>query len=427
MKVHDDNGTELDASFQVEEGDDNALTILYMSRSGTSKAGTARNSDYDEGLRLVLQRLGALAATLTDAAVDSAYTRKAGLDLDARRLPIVGHAYPLRLGHLHDFAGLRVALGRAQTGVARAEGAQGGGNPNKQIRLHVGLPATAPRSVGGLQHFLAFGEPDTHFVAMLANPAIYDVETASRELVDDQWMLPAGHLSPGDRIVFWRTQGADGHRGVVAFGEVRESPQVLPESPASLAYWKGTPPTTPVRRVKIRYVRPPLLPLWLDSDATGLLDSLSVSRGQGTKPYKVSPAQWEGLVKMAGGWPTRGAATPRAVPLDPAEVPDGEYPEGAVSRIVVNHYERNPAARRECIDIYGVSCMVCGFDFERVYGPAGKGYIHVHHIVPVSAISKSYRVNPRTDLRPVCANCHAMLHATNPPTSLDDLRRLVGR
>jgi hypothetical protein len=36
--------------------------------------------------------------------------------------------------------------------------------------------------------------------------------------------------------------------------------------------------------------------------------------------------------------------------------------------------------------------------------------IHVHHLRPQSSIGKRYRVNPIADLRPVCPNCHMVLH-----------------
>ena len=86
------------------------------------------------------------------------------------------------------------------------------------------------------------------------------------------------------------------------------------------------------------------------------------------------------------------------------------YYEGASRLISVNAYERDPRARRACIDHYGTACSVCGFGFAERYGELGQGYIQVHHLVPLSEIGKSYIVDPINDLRPVCPNCHAMLH-----------------
>jgi 5-methylcytosine-specific restriction enzyme A len=64
-------------------------------------------------------------------------------------------------------------------------------------------------------------------------------------------------------------------------------------------------------------------------------------------------------------------------------------------------------------------------DFETKYGALGRGFIHVHHLKELAAIKKSYKVNPAKDLRPVCANCHAMLHRRSPALSIEELSELV--
>ena len=85
-------------------------------------------------------------------------------------------------------------------------------------------------------------------------------------------------------------------------------------------------------------------------------------------------------------------------------------PDGMKTQIIVNTYERNPQARRKCLEHWGHLCVVCDFDFEEMYGVLGRDYIHVHHLTPLSEIGESYLVDPVNDLRPVCPNCHAMLH-----------------
>jgi len=86
------------------------------------------------------------------------------------------------------------------------------------------------------------------------------------------------------------------------------------------------------------------------------------------------------------------------------------FTEGATKTITVNSYERNTKARKACIEKYGINCFVCTFDFEKFYGARGQGYIHVHHLTPISEVGKEYEIDPIKDLRPVCPNCHAMLH-----------------
>lgn len=102
-----------------------------------------------------------------------------------------------------------------------------------------------------------------------------------------------------------------------------------------------------------------------------------------------------------------------------------EYVEGAVQRVLVNRYERDRDARAKAIQHHGLRCHACGFDFALAYGPLGEGFIHVHHSVPLSKIGKSYIVDPINDLRPVCPNCHAMLHKRVPPYGIDELREIL--
>lgn len=86
------------------------------------------------------------------------------------------------------------------------------------------------------------------------------------------------------------------------------------------------------------------------------------------------------------------------------------YFEGALKKVFVNRYERDREAREKCIAKKGCKCSVCEMDFEKVYGEIGRGFIHVHHIVPISSIGAEYLIDPEKDYVPVCPNCHAMLH-----------------
>jgi 5-methylcytosine-specific restriction protein A len=96
--------------------------------------------------------------------------------------------------------------------------------------------------------------------------------------------------------------------------------------------------------------------------------------------------------------------------------------EGIKRTITVNSYERNSKARELCVKHWKAICAVCDFDFEKTYGEIGDGFIHVHHLIPVSQIGKTYEVDPVKDLRPVCPNCHAMLHKKSPPYTIDEMK-----
>ena len=110
----------------------------------------------------------------------------------------------------------------------------------------------------------------------------------------------------------------------------------------------------------------------------------------------------------------------------PEEVPGSvTHTEGSVRQVLVNAYERSSAARAACLVHYGCSCSVCGFDFEKTYGLIGKDFIHVHHLKEISSIAQTYHVDPVQDLRPVCPNCHAMLHRRTPAFTIDELKQLI--
>ena len=98
------------------------------------------------------------------------------------------------------------------------------------------------------------------------------------------------------------------------------------------------------------------------------------------------------------------------------------FAEGKSKIITYKSYDRSPVARQSCIEHYGYSCSVCGFNFEDAYGKFGANYIEVHHLKQIADVRDEYMINPITDLRPVCANCHRMLHKTRPPLSIEELK-----
>lgn len=102
-----------------------------------------------------------------------------------------------------------------------------------------------------------------------------------------------------------------------------------------------------------------------------------------------------------------------------------KFNEGTASQVSVNKYERDPKARLACIEHFGAKCSVCNFDFEDSYGTIGSGFIHVHHLVPLSTIKQDYVVDPVEDLRPVCPNCHSMIHRRTPPYDIPELLELM--
>ena len=102
-----------------------------------------------------------------------------------------------------------------------------------------------------------------------------------------------------------------------------------------------------------------------------------------------------------------------------------KYREGLTKQVSVNVYERNPEARKKCIEQYGPSCHICRFQFDKFYGKIGEGFVHVHHLKSLSEIGQEYELDPIKDLRPVCPNCHAMLHRKKPAYTVEQLKDII--
>jgi len=101
------------------------------------------------------------------------------------------------------------------------------------------------------------------------------------------------------------------------------------------------------------------------------------------------------------------------------------YTEGTPNQVTLTKYERNPFARKKCIEYYGLSCVACGFNFEKNYGEIGKGFIHVHHLRQVATVGKKYKVDPIIDLRPVCPNCHSIIHKRKTALAINEITEIL--
>lgn len=109
----------------------------------------------------------------------------------------------------------------------------------------------------------------------------------------------------------------------------------------------------------------------------------------------------------------------------PEEVVEHEYYEGAVSQVIVNRYERDPNARKKCLEHYGYNCFACGLNMGKVYGSIAEKFIHVHHEKPLSEIGETYKLDPIADLKPLCPNCHAIIHLKKPALTIAELKVLI--
>lgn len=133
------------------------------------------------------------------------------------------------------------------------------------------------------------------------------------------------------------------------------------------------------------------------------------------------------MAKLKGRRVAAPRSSVRPVELSAEEVlPGAQFMEGAARSVLVNAYERNRRARAVCLRHYGRSCLACGFNFDVKYGAANaEGYVQVHHVVPLATIGAAYRLDPIRDLRPVCPNCHAIIHRREPPFSVEEVAGMI--
>ena len=114
--------------------------------------------------------------------------------------------------------------------------------------------------------------------------------------------------------------------------------------------------------------------------------------------------------------------------VDVDELGDGEASEGRL--LERRHFarERDRKLREKKIAHHlksnkELACEVCGFNFGKVYGDHGDGYIECHHKVPLHVSGTT--TTKLSDLILICANCHRMVHRRNPWLTMDQLMDLV--
>jgi len=84
------------------------------------------------------------------------------------------------------------------------------------------------------------------------------------------------------------------------------------------------------------------------------------------------------LVNIGNKWYAADPDGDVPVPLAEELSQPEKFFEGTKATVTINAYERNPKARAACIAHHGCKCAICGFDFGKVYGSIGDGFIHVH-------------------------------------------------
>lgn len=108
---------------------------------------------------------------------------------------------------------------------------------------------------------------------------------------------------------------------------------------------------------------------------------------------------------------------------DPAEL--DQHDEGR--KILRQHLHSERSARLVATferSLRDFKCNACEFDFGKAYGDLGHQYIECHHIRPVSKMAAGEKTKI-SDLVPLCANCHRMIHRSQPMKSVAELKEIL--
>jgi hypothetical protein len=232
-------------------------------------------------------------------------------------------------------------------------------------------------------------------------------------------------LESGDRVFFWEC--APGNRFVglgrigTPFLEINKQGQSVFEIETLTRYLKKT------------LAKPDLVKM------PELRDASFLKHGQGDAFLAVRPGEARAIFtrlvqlnpELRTLWPDllSTGITQKLPALDALGEDEFEATEGGTK--LSEHYrrERNrklvKLKKEEVLRREGhLKCEVCRFDFETFYGSVGQGFCEVHHLTPLAEL-KEGTPTKLGDLAIVCANCHRMLHRSNPPMTLQQLRNML--
>ncbi len=152
-----------------------------------------------------------------------------------------------------------------------------------------------------------------------------------------------------------------------------------------------------------------------------------LTMSKGLLELGVDQGEWDWHI--VSDWTKRFAAAIIAIlPLEASGVYGLEvagFPEGALTAVQMNRYERDPRNRAAAVALHGTACAGCGLELKSKYGPIAESLIEVHHVTPVSQLGAGYVIDPMHDLVPLCPNCHAVVHRQVPPLTIGELRQLL--
>ncbi|MHA6252206.1 EVE domain-containing protein [Oceanobacillus sp. CAU 1775] len=266
------------------------------------------------------------------------------------------------------------------------------------------------------------------------NPKSFNVNDYLLENESIIWSIRQNHyadrIEVGDIVYIWRSDGNNrGSGGIVARTEVISMPKPYLKSNVNAnSYWLVDMVEDNYLGVELK-VHDVLVDNGIyrsELEANVELSDLMILRLRQNTNYLVEEKDVNELAKLWSNKIKRDENIRLDLEAERAE--EGKGIEGNSKFYYEKRYERDYKNRMLAIEIHGLNCFGCDFNFEAVYGERGRDFIEIHHIKPLSELDKATEVNPETDLVPLCANCHRMVHRRqNDVLSVEALKGIVKR
>lgn len=260
-----------------------------------------------------------------------------------------------------------------------------------------------------------------------SNPKRYDVfseEIIKPKVMEGDWNVNQhkNEIKKGDIALLW-ISGNKTKRGIYAILDIISDPY---SNPKNQKLWVDY-------QYRSKFKKP-----FLDTEIQKIpsLSNLSIINDYRKTNYPVTKSEWDiiqkeikkrGLEDNAKNVSANSAnqCNINEKPVINVELEINSLFEGS-EKIVVQSIKRRVQKLREmAIQHHGTTCVVCGFSFAKKYGELGKDFIEIHHLNPIFEYTEEINVNPKTDLVPLCSNCHRIIHKKSKMLSVEQLKKIV--
>ncbi len=226
----------------------------------------------------------------------------------------------------------------------------------------------------------------------------------------DQWTCySVNKVRAGDRFIMLRT--GDAPRGMVGWGWIRSNGRTEDGGHVDILWEYVLDPNEPLDIQSIEgaesFCAPRRGGVELDAKFHDIIWQAWDQRRED------EPAQFDKAADESDSTPSLSAQPPTSVsPALELTEDTASSLEGRLIPTWSTRRERDAKNRARCLEVHEPRCLVCKMSFLEEYGEIGRDFIHVHHERPLaSSDADNGTVHvPACDMKPVCPNCHVMLH-----------------